>query len=165
MSTHPGFVVRQGLSPHVRGNPRNAVLQTSLVGSIPACTGKPPSECRGCWQERVYPRMYGETEEDDEILDPTAGLSPHVRGNLIELLEPFVRKRSIPACTGKPPGRRRRSRWRWVYPRMYGETLHDGRRVLRVAGLSPHVRGNHRFLCRSELLVRSIPACTGKPCG
>ena len=50
-----------GLSPRVRGNPRDVPLQHHLSGSIPACAGEPvalgtPSAAAG-----VYPRVCGGT--------------------------------------------------------------------------------------------------------
>ena len=35
------WVVHEGLSPRVRGNPDTHVLVSSLIGSIPACAGEP----------------------------------------------------------------------------------------------------------------------------
>ena len=86
--------------------------------------------------------MYGETEEDDEILDPTAGLSPHVRGNRSVRLPPAARTGSIPACTGKPVDLQSFDHLPQVYPRMYGETGREESENLMAKGLSPHVRGN-----------------------
>ncbi len=50
-----------GLSPRVRGN--HAAVNDALdhLGSIPACTGKPPTEPHRRTKGRVYPRVYGET--------------------------------------------------------------------------------------------------------
>ena len=50
-----------GLSPHVRGNHHQMRRDEPRRGSIPACTGKPPSDRRIAASYRVYPRMYGET--------------------------------------------------------------------------------------------------------
>ena len=51
-----------GLSPHVRGNREPIIPRTYLHRSIPACTGKPGFATSQEGGERVYPRMYGETE-------------------------------------------------------------------------------------------------------
>ena len=152
-----------GLSPHVRGNQLRKVETMVLVGSIPACTGKPavPPTCGAA--ARVYPRMYGETRPAPRRLRRFAGLSPHVRGNLRYGEIGPDRPGSIPACTGKPGWRRRyRSGFR-VYPRMYGETSDTQDAPAIMEGLSPHVRGNHRGAQPARAKEGSIPACTGKP--
>ena len=74
-------VADHGLSPHVRGNPKERVCQECDFGSIPACTGKPKFPKVDENGRRVYPRMYGETlyRARDQVV--VTGLSPHVRGN------------------------------------------------------------------------------------
>ena len=55
-------------------------------------------------------------------MEPSAGLSPHVRGNPVQLRPPRLQAGSIPARAGEPS---------------------PVRSVVVVAwGLSPHVRGN-----------------------
>ena len=70
---------------------------------------------------------------------------------------------SIPACTGKPAPTRGPGRAAQVYPRMYGETAPAVRPRRLVKGLSPHVRGNPSHRTNADPMLRSIPACTGKP--
>ena len=131
-----------GLSPHVRGNPICVVGATMYVRSIPACTGKPYCLWTGYDQDRVYPRMYGETGTCAFGCLCGKGLSPHVRGNPRgEHVRP-VGRRSIPACTGKPTPPCPSKRACEVYPRMYGETERLNRQRALDRGLSPHVRGN-----------------------
>ena len=154
-----------------------------MGGSIPACTGKPPSWQRILRGSRVYPRMYGETEQVGKAVWVWEGLSPHVRGNPAAMGARLDADGSIPACTGKP----RRccgaamSRWVYprmygepatavtpgfsleVYPRMYGETPASPPDTAHISGLSPHVRGNQRRPHRRHGHAGSIPACTGKP--
>ena len=131
-----------GLSPHVRGNPPPDTAGVLRDGSIPACTGKPRS-ARAAWcPARVYPRMYGETSCTPSRYAVMAGLSPHVRGNLLEHLRDHPQVWSIPACTGKPPCCLDPGMRIGVYPRMYGETRHKPPLRTAGAGLSPHVRGN-----------------------
>ena len=134
-----------------------------IMGSIPACTGKPQTSVSVIEMAEVYPRMYGETASASAFRPESMGLSPHVRGNHLVLRQSQGRQRSIPACTGKPETpsvRRRRTR---VYPRMYGETIGPISCSIVWTGLSPHVRGN-RARCRGGAPVAgSIPACTGKP--
>ena len=120
-----------GLSPHVRGNRAGARRPGPNPGSIPACTGKPCSRPHGPRLSWVYPRMYGETQEWRAAAPDTAGLSPHVRGNRKRQHGGALRRRSIPACTGKP-------------------RVGGGRGGLDV-GLSPHVRGNPGRSGRSRM--------------
>ena len=55
------YTGRKGLSPHVRGNRADAEASRTGVRSIPACTGKPGTRQGGSAPIGVYPRMYGET--------------------------------------------------------------------------------------------------------
>ena len=152
-----------GLSPHVRGNRVHDLGLQAGGGSIPACTGKPPGAPYAAVMQRVYPRMYGETLEEEEQREIDEGLSPHVRGN-----QPAVGPRaggagSIPACTGKPKNVNPPLGYAEVYPRMYGETGLDVQAAVADPGLSPHVRGNLGTVQAGPLDRGSIPACTGKP--
>ena len=91
------------------------------------------------------------------------GLSPRVRGILLDGGHSPGGKGSIPACTGNP---RPPPLVRWVskvYPRVYGESSDGERRENIADGLSPRVRG---IRCSFQLRLRdrrSIPACTGNP--
>ena len=51
---------------------------------------------------------------------------------------------TIPAFTGKPPGRPLRAGACWDYPRVHGETHAAIRSSTQSKGLSPRSRGNHR---------------------
>ena len=57
-------------------------LPVFIMGSIPACAGKPAPCAKMRKKSRVYPRVCGETSslQPPEIV--AAGLSPRVRGNL-----------------------------------------------------------------------------------
>ncbi len=72
-------------------------------------------------------------------------------------------KGSIPACTGKPVAPARIVLEVPVYPRVYGETHKGDKRACQVVGLSPRVRGNRVLPAVLVAVIRSIPACTGKP--
>ena len=50
-----------GLSPRVRGNPRNGRQIAPLWGSIPACAGEPCDMIDKDRPYRVYPRVCGGT--------------------------------------------------------------------------------------------------------
>ena len=107
--------------------------------------------------------MYGETEPKMPVPDIVKGLSPHVRGNPLSLVDREGLPGSIPACTGKPFSEKVLVGVFQVYPRMYGETRMRYTPRSRREGLSPHVRGNLDKLIPHLPVLRSIPACTGKP--
>ena len=71
-----------GLSPRVRGNPRQSLNAQNNRGSIPACAGEP----RRMWRNRrtswVYPRVCG--------------------GTRTWSARTWSAPRSIPACAGEP---------------------------------------------------------------
>ena len=71
-----------GLSPRVRGNPRNHVGVPPRRGSIPACAGEPGDAAGGGGGGQVYPRVCGGTPNFRRNAAAGAGLSPRVRGNL-----------------------------------------------------------------------------------
>ena len=52
---------QRGLSPRVRGNPRDLAKYGRENGSIPACAGEPDSGHPGEAGHRVYPRVCGGT--------------------------------------------------------------------------------------------------------
>ena len=152
-----------GLSPRVRGNPKQDICESRIGGSIPACTGEPEALEEPWLDPTVYPRVYGGTDEPWMGIPGHQGLSPRVRGNprLGQVGESA--RGSIPACTGEPNPIRQRRRDGEVYPRVYGGTA---RRLLQWvwgAGLSPRVRGNLPGDTNTVAVTRSIPACTGEP--
>ena len=79
------------------------------------------------------------------IAKSETGLSPRVRGNLLEENKPENPNGSIPACAGEPlsaiPARRNEG----VYPRVCGGTLVYRPGPVPTEGLSPRVRGNLDF--------------------
>ena len=154
----------RGLSPRVRGNQVQKARSATSIGSIPACAGE-PGACCGRWTAmRVYPRVCGGTFGDETPIEPAAGLSPRVRGNLrVFLVGPAV-VGSIPACAGEPPTG---SSWRWlarVYPRVCGGTICGAEPITVTSGLSPRVRGNRPLDRLGVWRIGSIPACAGEPC-
>ena len=157
------YAAGEGLSPRVRGNRWRGGLLCSAKRSIPACTGKPGTGGTVQIACEVYPRVYGETNDYLSTTLTTTGLSPRVRGNLLDSDSSRRNSGSIPACTGKPMSPRSFTSKMGVYPRVYGET-HLMKGLTRfAAGLSPRVRGNQRGDLVDVVVFRSIPACTGKP--
>ena len=90
--------------------------------SIPAWAGKPRCAVLGGEQERVYPRVGGETAPWHPCLTFCWGLSPRGRGN--QLLDDLIVSfdGSIPAWAGKPWSPFIESHEYRVYPRVGGET-------------------------------------------
>ena len=111
-----------GLSPRVRGNHGDDLLQPDIEGSIPACAGQPNACLILSNMLKVYPRVCGATPKRNHVPSVPQGLSPRVRGNLPEALAHPLSARSIPACAGQP-GRRECIAFRErVYPRVCGAT-------------------------------------------
>ena len=91
-----------GLSPRLRGNHEFSIFGLLYHGSIPALAGEPRRGCRThhrCW---VYPRACGGTAEGGGYRPGIEGLSPRLRGNLLESFRRSHLLRSIPALAGEP---------------------------------------------------------------
>ena len=161
--TIPGSGVQLHRNAHVRGNPMYVATKQTILGSIPACAGKPcrRSTCRQrAW---VHPRVCGETLIVWRTTRPTEGPSPRVRGNPLSMGLGFLPAGSIPACAGKPSIGRRRGRHVGVHPRVCGETVFNDAPPVDRQGPSPRVRGNLAGRGARRVAGRSIPACAGKP--
>ena len=117
-----GCSLMRGLSPRVRGNQSHIDVDYAVGRSIPACTGEPQTLEINVNFEKVYPRVYGGTRERAGNVRDYHGLSPRVRGNRNAPQAGRSPTGSIPACTGEPSGRRRRTGTLRVYPRVYGGT-------------------------------------------
>ena len=106
----------------MRGNPGGLRNAAAGARSIPAYAGKPRIAGRAGNNDRVYPRVCGETPHVDASPAHVVGLSPRMRGNhSVAVLEGRL-DGSIPAYAGKPrrpPFPAAPSR---VYPRVCGET-------------------------------------------
>ena len=107
--------------------------------------------------------MCGGTLSVRLVLSLFFGLSPRVRGHLIQYVVIVRCLRSIPACAGAPTSKRNSALFGRVYPRVCGGTGPVVGQSLIVIGLSPRVRG-HRWLASPSLPPSgSIPACAGAP--
>ena len=159
--------VEDGLSPRVRGNHDFRLQRPHRFRSIPACTGEPRIDGDRKPNLEVYPRVYGGTPIVSSIDCNGTGLSPRVRGNLVDREIRCSNAGSIPACTGEPQPGSGCTRRCWVYPRVYGGTHSSRKRNRNAGGLSPRVRGNRASTTQEPSLAGSIPACTGEPvwCG
>ena len=90
-----------GLSPHIRGNVRLYRSTGRSAGSIPAHTGERGAIIRLASSAGVYPRTYGGTLLRAGGIDPSLGLSPHIRGNGRSKEHDTPGSGSIPAHTGE----------------------------------------------------------------
>ena len=152
----------QGLSPCVRGKRNVLDPAGTLSRSIPVCTGETPIVVRVNRITQVYPRVYGGNKMRNKGLMILKGLSPCVRGKLIQSTPNIKWSRSIPVCTGETHRRSSIQPAHRVYPRVYG-----GNCLLPVSrhspgGLSPCVRGKRIFPKGDTTPRRSIPVCTGE---
>ena len=138
-----GRAAEEGLSPRGRGNRAAAHRGAMAQWSIPAWAGKPLSRRRRYPPLMVYPRVGGETEVREQIIDQPEGLSPRGRGNHRDWLIAVGMIRSIPAWAGKPRSPSRPPRSTRVYPRVGGETSAARLSAVVIKGLSPRGRGNH----------------------
>ena len=93
------------------------------------------------------------------------GLSPRVRGNLLNAALVCLGLRSIPACAGEPAAAAAVIGMIPVYPRVCGGTAPAHSAMARGRGLSPRVRGNHHGVAAGQVAAGSIPACAGEPAG
>ena len=152
-----------GLSPRVRGSPHRWTPVRPMPGSIPACTGQPPTRTISVPMSGVYPRVYGAARSICWGIGLRTGLSPRVRGSHIARVGQVVDARSIPACTGQPAPAHCRCPPPGVYPRVYGAAIREGIAGYTRKGLSPRVRGSRREQAKATIQERSIPACTGQP--
>src|SRR5579883_614783 len=115
-------ILRQGLSPRVRGNQSFASGRVGLPGSIPASAGEPRKQRRRLQRMKDYPRECGGTG-DHRVVDVfVPGLSPRVRGNLGCHLMQGSNIGSIPASAGEPRLDSSNSSDIMVYPRECGGT-------------------------------------------
>ena len=155
--------MRQGLSPHGRGNRQPGHRDLPRHGSIPARAGKPSSLSLDRNRPWVYPRTGGETFLDVGQVFLIEGLSPHGRGNRGHRILRAQQRGSIPARAGKPFLGDIQGVEAGVYPRTGGET-HTTIFLMRThLGLSPHGRGNHLVQGAAVQGPGSIPARAGKP--
>ena len=112
---------------------------------------------------KVYPRAYGGTLHRFGAQAPGVGLSPRVRGNLLDPKSVCNRIGSIPARTGEPVLPKPMLASLSVYPRAYGGTSVIAQTRASMRGLSPRVRGNPAESNPRISNKRSIPARTGEP--
>ncbi len=154
-----------GPSPRVRGSLLLVCVHRRHEGSIPACAGKPGDSRSGGRRTRVHPRVCGEAASTDAPGPRRRGPSPRVRGSPCTASSSRRRRRSIPACAGKPRHRPPTRDWPGVHPRVCGEAATGATGAALDAGPSPRVRGSPVADLLGGADAGSIPACAGKPSG
>ena len=152
-----------GLSPRVRGNRRAVTPPKGNAWSIPACAGEPRIHQSQLYSLAVYPRVCGGTHHRLHCRLGSHGLSPRVRGNLLDMASTTWCGTVYPRVCGEPSGHSHSSSIATVYPRVCGGTpltvyLHPHN-----TGLSPRVRGNPLSSNGQPYRPGSIPACAGEP--
>ena len=156
--------LKPGLSPCVRGHQLFRLAQRHSWGSIPVCTGPPFSQESGFVLSGVYPRVYGATYIEYSAPWEDGGLSPCVRGHRVYIRTLFLKRGSIPMCTGPPLFLVVLGSLIRVYPRVYGATNFMRKVPIDDPGLSPCVRGHPVNTRTKYRWSGSIPVCTGPPC-
>ena len=133
-----------GLSPRMRGNHRNISGQFHGLWSIPAHAGEPPSKLPCSFTHKVYPRACGGTRWPMVQTGSGTGLSPRMRGNLVNAITDLSYPGSIPAHAGEPESPSVGTKAVKVYPRACGGTGWQLFQLGLAEGLSPRMRGNPR---------------------
>ena len=153
----------KGLSPRVRGSPLEARQKLWDEGSIPAGAGEPGRERLPSFPWRVYPRGCGGAAAISEWERGVKGLSPRVRGSLLDEGRDGFTVGSIPAGAGEPVTSRGHRSGPRVYPRGCGGAAFPLARADLNRGLSPRVRGSPAQNVKRGRLRGSIPAGAGEP--
>ncbi len=135
-------VSHEGPSPRARGSGDRSGADRAHRRSIPACAGfRRPIWCGSC-APAVHPRVRGvqPTRRLERVLN--TGPSPRARGSGRHHRPVHAAGRSIPACAGLRPVRRKAVRACSVHPRVRGvqpATLSPWRLL---TGPSPRARGS-----------------------
>ena len=109
-----------------------------------------------------HPREYGENYDPDDPTVTQLGSSPRIRGKWGSRKPQAEAMGIIPANTGKIAFHQRIIVLCGDHPREYGENRSVAVDVLRTLGSSPRIRGKCSWRSWCFLLIRIIPANTGK---
>ena len=146
----------------MRGKLHNDVLNAIKNGLIPACAGKTAPTVSAGNAGRAHPRVCGENNSNNHVVDPDLGSSPRVRGKRYVMRHNMFPKGLIPACAGKTQLPISLSTGRRAHPRVCGENEPAGRVGAGGEGSSPRVRGKREGFEVNGVIVGLIPACAGK---
>ena len=153
----------EGLSPRMRGSRRSTRPTRPRMGSIPAYAGEPDTRRIHLADRRVYPRVCGGALRHLPNRHSLKGLSPRMRGSLIEQLHYSLRVGSIPAYAGEPALAEGKLSALRVYPRVCGGACPSCDSPMACSGLSPRMRGSLSRRDRCSGGIGSIPAYAGEP--
>mgnify|MGYP000845858512 CR=1 FL=1 len=157
----PGNACVRGSSPHARGTLLVSFYHHVERGIIPACAGNTRYGLFFFFYPWDHPRMRGEHEGFEGVLDECAGSSPHARGTLRLTGRGRIGNGIIPACAGNTIVQpKEQVRWR-DHPRMRGEHKPSSRSSLKRRGSSPHARGTPGRSSPTSWYGGIIPACAG----
>ena len=116
------------------------------------------------YRSRAYPRTCGGAVTTTVKIAPDPGLSPHLRGSLLDRDCRDERARPIPAPAGEPTPLRRGLGLLEAYPRTCGGAIAQRGHGPHAAGLSPHLRGSPHLTAEALTALGPIPAPAGEPC-
>ena len=139
--SHIVTIPSSGLSPRLRGNHLRQKLNPRNKRSIPALAGEPASLLSKWDRYPVYPRACGGTPRKLRKKHIAVGLSPRLRGNLLQRGQLAICGGSIPALAGEPQHLGDTRSLIRVYPRACGGTPSSRCRQNLPSGLSPRLRG------------------------
>ena len=150
-----------GPSPRARGQHSYLDRHQRPIRSIPACAGATPFAPGLTRPETVHPRVRGGNVPARAGCRLSPGPSPRARGQRGVGGNPFVDRRSIPACAGATSSGFCGGPGAAVHPRVSGGNNLLGTKDLSRVGPSPRARGQPDLGVEPGALLRSIPACAG----
>ncbi len=152
-----------GPSPRGRGNPKKHPLVASIIGTIPAWAGEPPTTCSTGPLGGDHPRVGGGTDVWPVYICQIQGPSPRGRGNHRPQKPRRPGAGTIPAWAGEPrAGKIFLVRDR-DHPRVGGGTSTKWFSRFIGWGPSPRGRGNLSLNTAMGTTNRTIPAWAGEP--
>ena len=151
-----------GSSPRVRGK---LVVHQPLQAHrriIPASAGQTGHGWRSFVVLADHPRECGANRTLSNVLLPTIGSSPRVRGKHRLLVRTHQTRRIIPASAGQTNQRQKFQRQRADHPRECGANSYERRTRPNCIGSSPRVRGKLVVEIADARGGRIIPASAGQ---
>ena len=151
-----------GTSPRMRGKLDLAEVSPAVQRNIPAYAGKTEAVDSAKCGQGEHPRVCGENDQVEELLQSGQGTSPRMRGKRRHTTCDFATWRNIPAYAGKTAIVALVYAVAQEHPRVCGEN--QGRRAgtLEELGTSPRMRGKLELLKLHDDLSWNIPAYAGK---
>ena len=151
-----------GLSPRVRGRPRDGQLEWCRPGLIPACAGQTLHHLAPSDRSGAHPRVCGADRLNNLDRADIMGSSPRVRGRLGVFDAIQDELGLIPACAGQTPTSRASTPTAWAHPRVCGADRYNHNADTAVMGSSPRVRGRRDAADGAPDPAGLIPACAGQ---